>query len=159
MQARVSRLGSRILKPSDHAAGAGVLASRPELSARLAAARVQGLGKQLAEAREALRQKSAELSAVAREAAQLRKERAQLQQRSANIEAQVLGLWVHCGASEGICICTCSLPSCAISSDGAHDQKHSNQNDCFSNIGIIMGAQHFRSASDSTCGHLHRHAL
>ena len=68
-----------------------MLTSRPELSARLAAARVQGLGKQLAECREALQQKSAELSAAAHEVAQLRKESAQLQQHAASLKAQVLG--------------------------------------------------------------------
>ena len=74
--------------------GAAVLASRPELSARLAAARVQGLGKQLAESREALRRKSEELCAVAHEAAQLRKERAQLQRHAASLEAQVCSAFV-----------------------------------------------------------------
>ena len=74
---------------SDDDAGAAVLASRPELSARLAAARIQGLGKQLADCREALKQRSAELLAVAHEAAQLRKERAQLQQHAASLTAQV----------------------------------------------------------------------
>jgi len=80
------------LKSSHRDTGAAVLASRPELSARLAAARVQGLAKQLAECREALRRKSAELSAVAHEAAQLRKERAQLRRHAASLEAQVLSL-------------------------------------------------------------------
>ena len=71
-------------------ADAALLSSRPELSARLAAARIQGLSKQLAECRATKQQHSREASAAAHEAAQLRKERGALQQQAASLQAQVV---------------------------------------------------------------------
>ena len=73
-------------------ADAALLSSRPELSARLAAARIQGLGKQLADCRVALQQQSKKACVAAHEAAQLKKERVALQQHAASLTAQVLHL-------------------------------------------------------------------